>query len=73
MAISNSYVKLPVGSHGIDGFHGWKIIASLRSNDFELPWLQPGILLCMLCILLWFLGDQSQMVEIIDVLFPLVG
>lgn len=27
----------------------------LESNDFELPWLQPGILLCMLCILLWCL------------------
>lgn len=27
----------------------------LESTDFELPWLQPGILLCMLCILLWCL------------------
>ena len=27
----------------------------LESRDFELPWLQPGILLCMLCILLWCL------------------
>ena len=28
----------------------------LQSGDFELPWLQTGILLCMLCILLWPLG-----------------
>ncbi|CAK9072712.1 unnamed protein product [Durusdinium trenchii] len=27
----------------------------LGHEDFELPWLQPGILLCMLCILLWCL------------------
>ena len=30
-----------------------------RSRDFELPWLQPGILLCMLCILLWTLGNAK--------------
>lgn len=31
----------------------------VRSIDFELPWLQPGILLCMLCILLWTLGNAK--------------
>lgn len=31
----------------------------VRSRDFELPWLQPGILLCMLCILLWTLGNAK--------------
>ncbi len=33
-----------------------------RSTDFELPWLQPGILLCMLCILLWTLGNANETV-----------